>query len=74
MVYVVKFRPAKDPNSKLTRTVFAECKQEPSRERAVKLLNEVTGGDFQEDTIRIQKLQNFDSAEVRSHGGTIFSL
>ncbi len=77
MVYVVKYRPkneAKEPESKVARTVFAECDGKPSREKAAKLLNEVTGGDFLEDTIQIQELPSFDPAEVRRHGANVFSL
>lgn len=77
MVYVVKYRlkpDEKDPNSKLGRTLFAECDTKPSREKAAKLLNDITGGKFLEDSIQIQELRDFDPTEVRSHGGSVFSL
>ncbi|HEV8343921.1 MAG TPA: hypothetical protein VGR30_16245 [Candidatus Binatia bacterium] len=77
MVYVVKYRlkpDEKDPNSKLSRALFAECDTKPSREKAAKLLNDITGGKFLEGSIQIQELRDFDPAEVRSHGGSVFSL
>ena len=77
MVYVVKFRPkgdSKNPRPRFARTLFAECDGKPSREKAATLLNNITGGDFLEDTIQIQELRAFDPAEVRSQGATVFSL
>jgi hypothetical protein len=77
MVYLVKYRPkgtATGSNSKLARTVFAESDSKPSRERAVQLLNKITGGDFLEYTIQIQELRSFDPADVRNNGGSVFSL
>ena len=77
MVYIVKFRPKGDtkrPNSKVARTLFAECDAKPSREKAVRLLSNVTGGDFLEDTIEIRELRDFDPIEVRGQGGTVFTL
>lgn len=77
MVYVVKFRPktdAKEANSRVARTLFAECEAEPSREKAAQLLSNITGGDFLEDTIEIRELRDFDPIEVKDQGTTVFSL
>ena len=77
MVYIVKFRSktrTKDPHSKLARTLFAEARDKPSREKAAELLTSVTGGDFLEETIEIRELRDFDPIEVRGQGGTVFSL
>ena len=77
MVYVVKFRSkgvAQDPNSKVARTLFAECDVKPSCDKAVQLLSNVTGGDFLEDTIEIRELRDFDPIEVRGQGATVFTL
>ena len=77
MVYIVKFRSkarAKGPRSKLAKTLFAEARDMPSREKAAELLASVTGGDFLEETIEIHELRDFDPIEVRGQGGTVFSL
>jgi hypothetical protein len=77
MVYVVKFRSKADgncSNRKVARTVFAESAAKPSREKAAELLTSVTGGDFLEETIEIRELRDFDPIEVKSQGGTVFSL
>jgi len=77
MVYVVKYRLKSDDkatNTKVAKTLFAESNGKPSREKAVELLNGVTGGDFLADTIQIQELRDFDPAEIRKHGATVFSL
>lgn len=77
MVYIVKFRSkerAKDPSSKLAKTLFAESTAKPSREKAAELLSSLTGGDFLAETIEIRELRDFDPIEVRGEGGTVFSL
>jgi hypothetical protein len=76
MIYVIKFRPrgdAEDLNFRISKTLFAECEARPSREMAVRLLGEVTGGDFLEDTIEIRELREFDPIEVRGQA-TVFTL
>jgi len=77
MVYVVKYRLKsndKETNTKIAKTLFAESSRKPSREKAVELLKNVTGEDFLEDTIQIQELRDFDPAEIRKHGATVFNL
>jgi hypothetical protein len=77
MVYVVKYRLKnndKETNARVAKTLFAESNGKPSREKAVELLKNVTGGDFLEETIQIQELQDFDPAEIRKHGATVFNL
>ncbi|HEX9446145.1 MAG TPA: hypothetical protein VGA73_18640 [Candidatus Binatia bacterium] len=73
MVYVVKYR-SKGSKSKIARTLFAESPAQPSREKTVEWLSNVTGGDFVEETIEIRELRDFDPIEVRSQGATVFSL
>ena len=73
MVYVLKFR-VKAGQSKISRTLFAESAAQPTREKAVELLSNVTGGDFVEDTIEIRELRDFDPIEVRGQGATVFTL
>jgi hypothetical protein len=77
MVYIVKFRSkekAKDPGSKLAKTLFAESTAKPSREKAAELLTSLTGGDFLAETIEIRELRDFDPIEVKGQGGTVFNL
>ncbi|MBI4526662.1 MAG: hypothetical protein HY695_22920 [Deltaproteobacteria bacterium] len=77
MIYIVKFSPRVDSHEtqpRFTRTLFAECNGKPSRERAARLLSDVTAGDFLEDTIQIQELPYFEPAEVRNQGATVFEL
>lgn len=77
MVYVVKFRSkqsGRGAKSKIARTLFAESPEQPSREKTVELLSNVTGGDFLEETIEIRELRDFDPIEVKSQGATVFSL
>ena len=73
MVYVLKFR-VKASQSKISRTLFAEAAAAPTREKAVQLLSNITGGDFIEDTIEIRELRDFDPIEVRGQGATVFTL
>ena len=73
MVYVLKFR-VKGGDTKVSRTLFAESSVQPSREKAVELLSNVTGGDFVPETIEIRELRDFDPIEVRGQGATVFSL
>ena len=73
MVYVLKFR-VKGGNAKVSRTLFAEASAQPSREKAVELLSNVTGGDFVPETIEIRELRDFDPIEVRGQGATVFTL
>jgi hypothetical protein len=73
VVYVLKFR-IKASQSKVSRTLFAESTAQPTKERAIKLLSDVTGGDFLEDTIEIRELRDFDPIEVRGQGATVFTL
>ena len=73
MVYVLKFR-VKGGNAKISRTLFAEASAQPSREKAVELLSNVTGGDFVPETIEIRELRDFDPIEVRGQGATVFTL
>lgn len=77
MVYVVRYRlklDEKDPNSKFGRTLFAESAAKPSREKTAKLLNDITEGKFLEDSIQIHELRDFEPAEVRSQGGSVFRI
>lgn len=73
MVYVLKFR-VKGGDMKVSRTLFAESSAQPSREKAVELLSNVTGGDFVPETIEIRELRDFDPIEVRGQGATVFTL
>jgi hypothetical protein len=73
VVYVLKFR-VKGANAKISRTLFAESSAQPSREKAVELLSNVTGGDFVPETIEIRELRDFDPIEVRGQGATVFTL
>jgi len=73
VVYVLKFR-VKEGHSKISRTLFDEASAQPTREKAVELLSNVTGGDFVEDTIEIRELRDFDPIEVRGQGATVFTL
>ncbi len=73
MVYVLKFR-VKAGQAKVSRTLFAESSAQPTKEKAVELLSNVTGGDFVEDTIEIRELRDFDPIEVRGQGATVFTL
>ena len=73
MVYVLKFR-VKGGNTKVARTLFAEASAQPSREKAVELLSNITGGDFVPETIEIRELRDFDPIEVRGQGATVFTL
>ena len=65
MVYVLKFR-VKESHSKVSRTLFAEAAAQPTREKAIQLLSNITGGNFIEDTIEIRELRDFDPIESRN--------
>jgi hypothetical protein len=73
VVYVLKYR-LKGGQTKVSRTLFAEAAAQPSREKAVELLSNITGGDFLADTIEIRELRDFDPIEVRGQGATVFTL
>lgn len=77
MIYVLKCRSRGNSghsDNHFTRSFFAESERALKREQAIKLLYQITGGDFLEDSIEIKKLPGFDPDEVRSQGATLFIL
>ena len=71
MLFVVSYRK-KHASSKSRKSFFAEHSEEPSLEQIQALVNSISGGNFAEKTIALQKCPGFDTDELVKAGITVF--
>jgi hypothetical protein len=70
MLFVVSYRK-KHASSKTRKSFFAEHNDQPSVEQLQALVNKVSGGNFAQGTIALQKCPGFDTAELIKAGITV---
>jgi hypothetical protein len=70
MLFVVSYRK-KHASSKSRKSFFAEHDEQPSQEQVQALVNSVSGGNFAEKTIELQKCPGFDTDELIKAGITV---
>jgi hypothetical protein len=70
MLFVVSYRK-KHASSKSRKSFFAEHDEQPSQEQIRALVNSVSGGDFAEKTIALQKFPGFETDELTRAGITV---
>jgi hypothetical protein len=70
MLFVISYRK-KHASSKSRKSFFAEHSDQPSHEQIQALVNSVSGGDFAEKTIALQKCPGFDTDELLKAGMTV---
>jgi hypothetical protein len=71
MLFVVSYRK-KHASSKTRKTFFAEHNEQPSVEQIQALVNNVSGGNFAQGTIALQKCPGFDTDELIKTGIPVF--
>jgi hypothetical protein len=71
MLFVVTYRK-KHASSKSRKSFFAEHNEQPSVEQIHALVNSISGGNFAEKTIALQKCPGFDTDELIKAGLTVF--
>jgi hypothetical protein len=71
MLFVVSYRK-KHASSKTRKSFFAEHNEQPTAEQIQALVSQVSGGDFAEKTIALQKCPGFDTDELTKAGITVF--
>jgi hypothetical protein len=70
MLFVISYRK-KHASSKSRKSFFAEHDQQPSLDQIQALVNKVSGGNFAEQTIALQKCPGFDTDELIKAGITV---
>jgi hypothetical protein len=70
MLFVISYRK-KHASSKSRKSFFAEHSDQPSHEQIQALVNSVSGGDFAEKTIALQKCPGFETDELLKAGITV---
>ena|ERR671925_1627226 len=70
MLFVVSYRK-KHASSKTRKSFFAEHNDQPSAEQIEALVNNVSGGNFAQGTIALQKCPGFDTSELIKAGITV---
>jgi len=67
MLFIVSYRK-KHASSKTRKTFFAEHNEQPSVAQIQALVNSISGGNFAQGTIALQKCPGFDTAELIKAG------
>jgi hypothetical protein len=70
MIFIVSYRK-KHASSKSRKSFFAEHDEQPSQEQIRALVNSVSGGNFVENTIALQKFPGFETDELTRAGITV---
>jgi hypothetical protein len=70
MLFVVSYRK-KHASSKTRKSFFAEHSDQPSAEQIEALVNSISGGNFAQGTIALQKCPGFDTSELIKGGITV---
>jgi hypothetical protein len=70
MIFIVSYRK-KHASSKSRKSFFAEHDEQPSQEQIRALVNSVSGGNFVENTIALQKFPGFETDELTRAGITL---
>ena len=70
MLFVVSYRK-KHASSKTRKSFFAEHSDQPSAEQIEALVQSVSGGNFAQGTIAMQKCPGFDTNELIKAGITV---
>ena len=70
MLFVVSYRK-KHASSKSRKSFFAEHNEQPSQQQIRALVNSVSGGNFVENTIALQKFPGFETDELTRAGITV---
>ncbi|HEY7319463.1 MAG TPA: hypothetical protein VIE89_18000 [Candidatus Binatia bacterium] len=70
MLFVISYRK-KHASSKSRKSFFAEHEKQPSQEQIRALVNSVSGGNYAEHTIALQKFPGFETDELTRAGITV---
>ena len=70
MIFIVSYRK-KHASSKSRKSFFAEHDEQPSQGQIRGLVNSVSGGNFVENTIALQKFPGFETDELTRAGITV---
>ncbi len=71
MIFMIKYQTkedAADPHSHFTTSFFAEHSSKPTHEMVKKLVDQVSGGHFEEKTIVIEEWLGFDAEQMKRYG------
>ena len=71
MLFIVSYRK-KHASSKTRKTFFAEHNEQPSVAQIQALVNSISGGNFAQGTIALQKCPGFDTDELIKTGIKVF--